>query len=202
MSFDRRRVALALPLGLALTTTACLDPLDAARAEAELEQDGVGGHAAGFSMSGSRTALTVEMRFDRGAQSFTHHLDLWHTRAGELPLRPGRTFVGGPVPNDRGRVEDYVQPDGTMAGPYLEPWVDLVVCEGSSDPIARGECAYADRVEVSVEAIAGSSLVRVRYVGFEDATPIARGAIVTRATGDAWRLDSGWTHQPDAPRGI
>lgn len=197
-----RPLALALPLGLALTTTGCLDQLDPARAEAELEQDGIGGAADGFSMSGSRTTLSVEMRFDRGAQSFTHHLDLWHTRAGELPLRAGQSFVGGPVPHQRGRVEDYVQPDGTMEGPYLEPWVDLVVCEGSTDPIVRGECAYADRVDVSVEAIAGSDLVRIRYVGFEGTTPVARGAIVTRQATDPWRLDSGWTHRPAAPRGI
>lgn len=133
-------------------------------------------------LSGGSTIFVFE-QYRQSDPAVRHALNIWNYSNSRDPhpveLAPGK-YVGGPETNNRGTLDNYQRPDGTLI-PFPFTWIDLVVTVGDEGAEQRGvENAgvgfTADVVEIDVTDV-GDGRIRVSYRGLAtDKSVLARGS--------------------------
>jgi hypothetical protein len=91
-----------------------------------------------------------------------HHLEMIDYRSGSGPaLEIGSTYVDGPEVNGRGAVSDWVGDEGILVGDFPIPWIDGLVCDGTTYQDVT-HCRQAMRIEVAL-ANADGDATRFTY---------------------------------------
>jgi hypothetical protein len=105
-----------------------------------------------------------------------HHLEMIDYRDGRGPdLDIGETYVDGPAVNRRGLVEEWVGDEGVLVGDFPVPWIDALVCEGTSDRDITN-CRRAQTIEVALAAAdADATRFTYRFWMEGDAEPSVSG---------------------------
>lgn len=150
-------------LFLAPLATACGatddEPIHVTRAT--LTQDGDTGPAKEAHVDWDGWMIYGAWRAVDGVDMF-HHVEIIDYRGGDGPeLAVGETYLDGPEVNDRGYVHDWVGDEGILVGDFPIPWLDALVCEGTSYETMTN-CRQAMKVEVTLGDADGDA-VRFDY---------------------------------------
>jgi hypothetical protein len=91
-----------------------------------------------------------------------HHVEIIDYRGTDGPeLAVGETYFDGPEVNGRGRPTDWLGDEGYLVGDFPIPWLDALVCEGTSYETMTN-CRQAAKVEVKLSD-ADDEAVRFDY---------------------------------------